>query len=188
MLQDMAIFTGGQVISEEVGLSLETADTSLLGQAPRSSSLWDETTIVEGAGDSRGHRRPGRPGSVADREQRLRLRPRAAGASGQAGRRCCGDQGRRGHRGRAQGRKHRIGTPCATPKAAVEEGIVAGGGVALLQSAPALDELSLSGDEATGANIVRVALEAPLKQIAFNAGLGRALSPRRSATRSPVPA
>ncbi len=68
-------------------------------------------------------------------------------------------------------RKHRIEDAVRNAKAAVEEGIVAGGGVALLQSAPALDELKLDGDEATGANIVRVALSAPLKQIAFNAGL-----------------
>ena len=69
-------------------------------------------------------------------------------------------------------RKHRIEDAVRNAKAAVEEGIVAGGGVALLQAAPVLDELELSGDEATGANIVKVALEAPLKQIAFNSGSG----------------
>ncbi len=104
MLQDMAILTGGQVISEEVGLSLETADVALLGKARKVVVTKDETTIVEGAGDSGRHRRPGRPDPRRDREQRLRLRPReAAGAPGQAGRRCCGDQGRSRHRGGAQG-------------------------------------------------------------------------------------
>ncbi len=104
MLQDMAILTGGQVVSEEVGLSLETAGVELLGKARKIVVTKDETTIIEGAGDSGRHRRPGFADPRRDREQRLRLRPReAAGAPGQAGRRCCGDQGRSCHRGGAQG-------------------------------------------------------------------------------------
>ena len=104
MLQDIAILTGGQVISEEVGLKLESTGVELLGQARKVVITKDETTIVEGARRRRPDRGSGQPDPRRDREQRLRLRPReAAGAPGQAGRRCCGDQGRRGHRGRAQG-------------------------------------------------------------------------------------
>ena len=104
MLQDIAILTGGQVISEEVGLKLESTGIELLGQARKVVITKDETTIVEGAGDA--DQIEGRVNQIrAEIEKsRLRLRPReAAGAPGQAGRRRCGDQGRRGHRGRAQG-------------------------------------------------------------------------------------
>ena len=104
MLQDIAILTGGQVISEEVGLKLESAGIELLGQARKVVITKDETTIVEGAGDA--DQIAGRVNQIrAEIEKsRLRLRPReAAGAPGQAGRRRCGHQGRRGHRGRAQG-------------------------------------------------------------------------------------
>ena len=104
MLADMAILTGGEVISEKVGLKLENADLSLLGSARKVVVTKDETTIVDGAGRRRPDRRAGQPDPRRDRADRLRLRPReAAGAPGQAGRRCCGDQGRGGHRGRAQG-------------------------------------------------------------------------------------
>ena len=103
MLQDIAILTGGQVVSEEVGLSLETADVALLGQARKVVVTKDETTVIEGRGFRR-HRRSGFADPCRDRKQRFRLRPReAAGAPGQAGRRCCGDQGRSCHRGGAQG-------------------------------------------------------------------------------------
>ena len=104
MLQDIAILTGGQVISEEVGLKLESTGVELLGKARKVVITKDETTIVEGARRHRPDRGSGQPDPRRDREERLRLRPReAAGAPGQAGRRCRGDQGRRGHRGRAQG-------------------------------------------------------------------------------------
>ena len=104
MLQDIAILTGGQVISEEVGLKLENTGVELLGQARKVVITKDETTIVEGAGDSRPDRRSGQPDPRRDREVRLRLRPREApGAPRQAGRRRRRHQGRRGHRGRAQG-------------------------------------------------------------------------------------
>ena len=172
MLQDMAILTGGQVISEEVGLSLETADVSLLGSARKVVVTKDETTIVEGAGD---------PEAIAGRVAQIRqeiensdsdydrekLQERLAKLAGGVAVIKAGAA----TEVELKERKHRIEDAVRNAKAAVEEGIVAGGGVALLQSAPALEELKLSGDEATGANIVRVALEAPLKQIAFNSGL-----------------
>ena len=104
MLADMAILTGGEVISEKVGLKLENADLALLGRARKVVVTKDETTIVDGAGDADQIAGPGQPDPRRDRADRLRLRPReAAGAAGQAGRRCCGDQGRGGDRGRAQG-------------------------------------------------------------------------------------
>jgi chaperonin GroEL len=167
MLQDMAILTGGQVVSEEVGLSLETADISLLGKARKVVITKDETTIVEGAGD---------PDAIAGRVAQIRaeiensdsdydrekLQERLAKLAGGVA---------VIKAGAATEVELRIEDAVRNAKAAVEEGIVAGGGVALLQAAPSLDELKLKGDEATGANIVRVALSAPLKQIAFNGGL-----------------
>jgi len=172
MLQDMAILTGGQVISEEVGLTLENADTSLLGRARKVVVTKDETTIVEGAGD---------PEAIAGRVAQIRqeiensdsdydrekLQERLAKLAGGVAVIKAGAA----TEVELKERKHRIEDAVRNAKAAVEEGIVAGGGVALLQAAPALDDLKLSGDEATGANIVKVALEAPLKQIAFNSGL-----------------
>ena len=172
MLQDIAILTGGQVISEEVGLSLETADVALLGQARKVVVTKDETTIVEGAGDSE---------QIAGRVQQIRaeieksdsdydrekLQERLAKLAGGVAVIKVGAA----TEVELKERKHRIEDAVRNAKAAVEEGIVAGGGVALLQSAPSLEELSLTGDEATGANIVRVSLSAPLKQIAFNGGL-----------------
>ena len=104
MLQDMAILTGGQVISEEVGLKLENVTLDLLGPAKRIIITKDETTIVEGGGRRRRHQGPDQPDQGRDREHRLRLRPREApGAPRQADRRRRRPQGRRGHRGRAQG-------------------------------------------------------------------------------------
>ncbi|WP_063049674.1 chaperonin GroEL [Nocardia arthritidis] len=171
-LADIAILTGGEVISEEVGLSLESAGVELLGQARKVVVTKDETTIVEGAGD---------PEAIKGRVQQIRteiensdsdydrekLQERLAKLAGGVAVIKAGAA----TEVELKERKHRIEDAVRNAKAAVEEGIVAGGGVALLQSAPALDELKLSGDEATGANIVRVALSAPLKQIAFNAGL-----------------
>ena len=172
MLQDMAILTGGQVISEEVGLSLETADISLLGKARKVVVTKDETTIVEGAGDSEAI--AGRVSQIrAEIENsdsdydREKLQERLAKLAGGVAVIKAGAA----TEVELKERKHRIEDAVRNAKAAVEEGIVAGGGVTLLQVAPSLDELKLEGDEATGANIVKVALEAPLKQIAFNAGL-----------------
>nr|WP_300499002.1 chaperonin GroEL [uncultured Rhodococcus sp.] len=171
-LADIAILTGGEVISEEVGLSLETAGLELLGQARKVVITKDETTIVEGSGDSEAI--AGRVSQIrAEIENsdsdydREKLQERLAKLAGGVAVIKAGAA----TEVELKERKHRIEDAVRNAKAAVEEGIVAGGGVALLQSAPALDNLKLDGDEATGVNIVRVALSAPLKQIAFNAGL-----------------
>ncbi len=171
-LADIAILTGGEVISEEVGLSLETAGIELLGQARKVVVTKDETTIVEGAGDAEAIKgrvqqiRAEIENSDSDYD-REKLQERLAKLAGGVAVIKAGAA----TEVELKERKHRIEDAVRNAKAAVEEGIVAGGGVALLQAAPALDELKLTGDEATGANIVRVALSAPLKQIAFNAGL-----------------
>ncbi|WP_040838928.1 chaperonin GroEL [Nocardia brevicatena] len=171
-LADIAILTGGEVISEEVGLSLETAGVELLGQARKVVVTKDETTIVEGAGDAEAIK--GRVAQIRTEIEnsdsdydREKLQERLAKLAGGVAVIKAGAA----TEVELKERKHRIEDAVRNAKAAVEEGIVAGGGVALLQSAPALDELKLEGDEATGANIVKVALSAPLKQIAFNAGL-----------------
>ncbi|WP_369258519.1 chaperonin GroEL [Geodermatophilus amargosae] len=173
MLTDIAILTGGQVISEEVGLKLDTADVSLLGRARKVVVTKDETTIVEGAGDS--DQISGRVNQIrAEIEKsdsdydREKLQERLAKLAGGVAVIKAGAA----TEVELKERKHRIEDAVRNAKAAVEEGIVAGGGVALAQAtAVAFDKLELEGDEATGANIVRVALEAPLKQIAVNAGL-----------------
>ncbi|HTZ45531.1 MAG TPA: chaperonin GroEL [Jatrophihabitans sp.] len=173
MLQDIAILTGGQVISETVGLKLETAGLELLGRARKVTISKDETTIVEGAGDA--DQIQGRVNQIrAEIENsdsdydREKLQERLAKLAGGVAVIKVGAA----TEVELKERKHRIEDAVRNAKAAVEEGIVAGGGVALLQaSVTAFDKLELSGDEATGANIVKVALEAPLKQIAVNAGL-----------------
>ena len=171
-LADIAILTGGEVISEEVGLSLETATVDLLGTARKVVITKDETTIVDGAGDADAIQ--GRVAQIRTEIEnsdsdydREKLQERLAKLAGGVAVIKAGAA----TEVELKERKHRIEDAVRNAKAAVEEGIVPGGGVALLQSAPALDDLKLSGDEATGANIVRVALAAPLKQIAFNAGL-----------------
>ncbi|MDO9456359.1 chaperonin GroEL [Nocardioides sp.] len=173
MLQDIAILTGGQVISEEVGLKLETATIDLLGQARKVVITKDETTIVEGAGDQ--GQIEGRVNQIrAEIEKsdsdydREKLQERLAKLAGGVAVIKVGAA----TEVELKERKHRIEDAVRNAKAAVEEGIVAGGGVALVQAAAtAFDKLELEGDEATGANIVRVATSAPLKQIAINAGL-----------------
>ncbi|RKT83795.1 chaperonin GroEL [Saccharopolyspora antimicrobica] len=173
MLQDMAILTGGQVISEEVGLKLENADLNLLGRARKVVVTKDETTIVEGAGDD--EQIAGRVNEIrAEIERsdsdydREKLQERLAKLAGGVAVIKAGAA----TEVELKERKHRIEDAVRNAKAAVEEGIVAGGGVALLQAAQAaFDGLKLEGDEATGANSVKIAVEAPLKQIAINAGL-----------------
>ncbi|HEU0130385.1 MAG TPA: chaperonin GroEL [Mycobacteriales bacterium] len=173
MLQDIAILTGGQVISEEVGLKLENADLSLLGRARKVVITKDETTIVEGAGDA--DQIAGRVNQIkAEIEKsdsdydREKLQERLAKLAGGVAVIKAGAA----TEVELKERKHRIEDAVRNAKAAVEEGIVAGGGVALLQaSTTAFEKIDLEGDEATGANIVKLALEAPLKQIAINAGL-----------------
>jgi chaperonin GroEL len=172
MLADIAILTGGQVISEEVGLKLDTAELDLLGRARKVVVTKDETTIVEGAGDAEAI--AGRVNQIrAEIENsdsdydREKLQERLAKLAGGVAVIKAGAA----TEVELKERKHRIEDAVRNAKAAVEEGIVAGGGVALIQASPALDKLELEGDEATGANIVRVAVEAPLKQIAINSGL-----------------
>src|SRR5215203_981481 len=173
MLQDIAILTGGQVISEEVGLKLENTGLELLGRARKVVVTKDETTIVEGAGDS--EQIAGRVSQIrAEIENsdsdydREKLQERLAKLAGGVAVIKVGAA----TEVELKERKHRIEDAVRNAKAAVEEGIVAGGGVALLQaSTTAFEKLDLDKDEATGANIVKIALEAPLKQIAVNAGL-----------------
>ncbi len=171
-LQDMAILTGGQVISEEVGLSLETAGIEHLGSARKVVVTKDDTTIVDGAGSA---------DQIKGREQQIRaeidnsdsdydrekLQERLAKLAGGVAVLKVGAA----TEVELKERKHRIEDAVRNAKAAAEEGIVSGGGVALLQAAEVLkDNLGLEGDEGTGVAIVREALSAPLKQIAANAG------------------
>ncbi|MFD4673488.1 chaperonin GroEL [Lentzea sp. NPDC058450] len=173
ILQDIATLTGGQVITEDVGLKLENADISLLGKARKVVVTKDETTIVEGSGDA--DQIQGRVNQIrAEIEKsdsdydREKLQERLAKLAGGVAVIKAGAA----TEVELKERKHRIEDAVRNAKAAVEEGIVAGGGVALLQAAEAaFAGLRLTGDEATGANIVKVAVEAPLKQIAVNAGL-----------------
>ena len=173
MLADIAILTGGEVISEEVGLKLENADLTLLGTARKVVVTKDETTIVEGAGDA--DQIAGRVNQIrAEIENsdsdydREKLQERLAKLAGGVAVVKVGAA----TEVELKERKHRIEDAVRNAKAAVEEGIVAGGGVALVQAAAiAFEKLELEGDEATGAAIVRSAISAPLKQIAINAGL-----------------
>jgi len=173
MLADIAILTGGQVISEEVGLKLDTADLDLMGKARKVIVSKDETTIVEGAGDA--DQLAGRVAQIrAEIEKsdsdydREKLQERLAKLAGGVAVIKAGAA----TEVELKERKHRIEDAVRNAKAAVEEGIVAGGGVALIQAGKkAFEGLKVEGDEAVGANIVKVAIEAPLKQIAVNAGL-----------------
>ncbi|MFA1551903.1 chaperonin GroEL [Actinomadura chokoriensis] len=173
MLGDIATLTGGQVISEDVGLKLENTTTDMLGRARKVVITKDETTIVDGAGDA--NEIAGRVNQIRteidntdsdyDREK---LQERLAKLAGGVAVIKAGAA----TEVELKERKHRIEDAVRNAKAAVEEGIVPGGGVALLQAGTkAFDKLELAGDEATGANIVKRALEEPLKQIAVNAGL-----------------
>ena len=174
MLQDMAILTKGQVISEEVGLKLENVTLDLLGRAKKVVVTKDETTIIEGAGDEADIN--GRINQIKteidntdsdyDREK---LQERLAKLSGGVAVLKVGAA----TEVELKEKKHRIEDAVSTTKAAIEEGVVPGGGVALLRSQAAVLKTaeSLKGDEATGAKMVARALEGPIKQIAENAGL-----------------
>jgi len=174
MLQDMAILTGGQVISEEVGLKLEGVTLDLLGRAKRVVITKDETTIIEGAGaedDIKGRINQikteiDNTDSDYDREK---LQERLAKLSGGVAVLKVGAA----TEVELKEKKHRIEDAVSTTKAAIEEGVVPGGGVALLRAQAAVLERAgtLTGDEATGAKMVARSLEGPLKQIAENAGL-----------------
>ncbi|MGW1542938.1 chaperonin GroEL [Streptomyces sp. NPDC002309] len=172
MLGDIAILTGGEVISEEVGLKLENATLDLLGRARKVVITKDETTIVDGAGSA--DQVAGRVNQIrAEIENsdsdydREKLQERLAKLAGGVAVIKAGAA----TEVELKERKHRIEDAVRNAKAAVEEGIVAGGGVALLQASTVFEKLDLEGDEATGANAVKLALEAPLKQIAVNGGL-----------------
>ncbi|MGW2094467.1 chaperonin GroEL [Promicromonospora sukumoe] len=173
MLQDIAILTGGQVITETVGLKLENATLEELGQARKVVVTKDETTIVEGAGEA--DLIAGRVNQIRSEIEksdsdydREKLQERLAKLAGGVAVIKAGAA----TEVELKERKHRIEDAVRNAKAAVEEGIVAGGGVALIQAgAVAFPKLELEGDEAIGAQIVRAAIDAPLKQIAINAGL-----------------
>jgi chaperonin GroEL len=177
MLQDIAVLTGGQVISEEVGLKLENVGVDLLGRARKVVVTKDETTIIEGQGDS--DEIKGRVNQIRaeidntdsdyDREK---LQERLAKLAGGVGVIKVGAA----TEVELKEKKHRIEDALSATRAAVEEGIVAGGGVALIRAQHALDKLDLAGDEAVGAGIVRKALELPLYWIAANAGLEGAVA------------
>jgi len=172
-MADIAILTGGQVITEEVGLSLDAATLDMLGSARKVVVTKDETTIIEGAGDTAAIE--GRVAQIraeianSDSDyDREKLQERLAKLAGGVAVLKAGAA----TEVELKERKHRIEDAVRNAKAAVEEGIVPGGGVALIQAGvKVFDKLELTGDEATGANIVRVAIDAPLKQIAANAGL-----------------
>src|SRR5438094_1551404 len=172
MLQDIAILTGGQVISEEVGLKLENVRLDLLGSARKVVVTKDDTTVVEGGGSA--DETKGRINQIKSEIEktdsdydREKLQERLAKLSGGVAVIRVGAA----TEVELKEKKHRIEDAVQTTKAAVEEGIVPGGGVALLTAQASLEKLDLQGDEATGARIVHKALEEPLKQIAHNAGL-----------------
>jgi chaperonin GroEL len=174
MLQDMAILTGGQVVTEEVGLKLENVGLDLLGRARKVVVTKDETTIVEGAGDDADIK--GRINQIKTEIEntdsdydREKLQERLAKLSGGVAVIKVGAA----TEVELKEKKHRIEDAVSTTKAAIEEGVVPGGGVALLRAQKNVLERAekLEGDEATGARIVARAVEEPLKQIAVNAGL-----------------
>ncbi len=174
MLEDMAILTGGQVISEEIGLKLENTDTALLGTARKVVVTKDETTVIEGGGERAAvnaritqiKQEIENTDSDYDREK---LQERLAKLAGGVAIIKVGAA----TEVELKEKKHRIEDAVQTAKASVEEGVVPGGGVALIRAQEQVLEMakSLEGDEATGANLVARALEEPLKQIAINAGM-----------------
>jgi chaperonin GroEL len=174
MLQDMAILSGAQVISEDVGLKLENTTLDLLGTAKRVIVTKDETTIVEGAGEEADIK--GRINQIKTEIEntdsdydREKLQERLAKLTGGVAVLKVGAA----TEVELKEKKHRIEDAVSTTKAAIEEGVVPGGGVALVRSIPAVQKVvdALEGDEATGARIVARSLTSPLKQIAENAGL-----------------
>ncbi|WP_270886241.1 chaperonin GroEL [Pedococcus sp. 5OH_020] len=172
MLQDMAVLTGGQVISEEVGLKLDQADLDVLGQARRVVVTKDTTTIIDGAGSTDDV--TGRVNQIKAEIERTdsdwdreKLQERLAKLAGGV---CVIKVGAHTEV-ELKEKKHRIEDAISATRAAIEEGIVAGGGSALIHAASAIDDLNLEGDEATGSLIVKKAAAEPLRWIAENAGL-----------------
>src|SRR5438552_3597578 len=171
MLQDIATLTGGQVVSEEVGLKLENATLDLLGKARRVVVTKDDTTLVEGQGNAEEIK--GRINQIKAEIDRTdsdwdkeKLQERLAKLAGGGALIKVGAA----TEGELKEKKHRIDDAVSATKAAVEEGIVAGGGVALIRAEEALGKLDLTGDEATGAKIVADSLSEPARLIAANAG------------------
>ena len=176
MLSDIAVVTGGQVISEEVGLKLENTTIDMLGQARQIRVTKEETTIVDGRGTTEAIN--GRINQIrAEIEEttsdydREKLQERLAKLSGGVAVIQVGAPTET----ELKEKKHRIEDALSATRAAVEEGIVAGGGTMLVDALSALDSLQLEGDEGTGVNIIRRALEEPLKMIASNAGVEGAI-------------
>jgi chaperonin GroEL len=171
MLEDIAILTGGQVISEEIGLKLDSVTLSMLGQARRVTANKDNTTVVEGKGaqDLIERRMKQIKAQIADTTSdfdREKLQERLAKLSGGVAVIKVGAP----TEVELKEKKHRIEDALSATRAGVEEGMVAGGGTALINALPALDRLEVTGDEKTGVDILRRALEEPLRQIAKNAG------------------
>jgi chaperonin GroEL len=171
MLEDIAILTGGQVISEEIGLKLDATTLSMLGQARRVTSDKDNTTIVEGKGSQEAIERRMKQikAQIADTTSdfdREKLQERLAKLSGGVAIIKVGAP----TEVELKEKKHRIEDALSATRAGVEEGMVAGGGTALINALPVLDSLDVTGDEKTGVAILRRALEEPLRQIAKNAG------------------
>ncbi|OLT19651.1 chaperonin GroL [Ornithinimicrobium sp. CNJ-824] len=186
MLQDMAILTGGQVVAEEVGLKLDQVGLEVLGTARRVVSTKDSTTIVEGGGDN---------DAVADRVSQLQREAEASDSDWDreklqeriaklAGGVCVIKVGSYTEV-ELKEKKHRIEDAVSATRAAIEEGIVAGGGSALVHAASAVDDLQLEGDEAVGAQVVRRAVAEPLRWIAENAGLQGYVATTRVAEMAP---
>jgi chaperonin GroEL len=171
MLQDIAVLTGGQVISEEVGLKLENVNLTMLGQARRVTATKDNTTIVEGKGsqqaiEARMKQIRAQIDDTTSDYDREKLQERLAKLAGGVAVIKVGAP----TEVELKEKKHRVEDALSATRAAVEEGIVAGGGTAFVNALPALDRLHLEGDEKTGVDILRRALEEPLRQIAYNAG------------------
>ena len=167
MLQDIAILTGGQVISEEVGLKLENVTTELLGRARKVVVTKDDTTIIEGAGshddvEGRINQIKAEIENTDSSWDKEKLQERLAKLSGGVAVIKVGAA----TEVELKEKKHRIEDAVSATRAAVEEGIVPGGGVTLIRAEGALDKLDLEGDEATGAKIVRAALAEPARRIA----------------------
>src|SRR5437868_453718 len=179
MLQDIATLTGGQVVSEEVGLKLENVTLDLLGKARRVEITKDDTTVVEGAGSSEDVQ-----GRIAQIKREIddtdsdwdkeKLQERLAKLSGGVALIRVGAA----TEVELKEKKHRIEDALSATRAAIEEGVVPGGGTALLRARSQVDALKLDGDEATGARLVYRALEEPLRWIAQNAGLEGAVMVR----------
>ncbi len=172
MLEDIAILTGGRVISEEMGMKLENADLKDLGRAKRVTVDKENTTIVEGAGDQKDIQ--GRINQIKNQIEettsdydREKLQERLAKLAGGVAVINVGAA----TEVELKEKKHRVEDALSATRAAVEEGIVPGGGITLLRCIPAVEKLKLEGDEEIGKNIVKRALEEPLRQIASNAGL-----------------